>query len=99
MNATATLVPLRLNSGAVTASVQYDGRKPWHRIALELPGGLFKSVDLATDDDYRAAAEVARKRLSRCRPGSDTYWWHRAVVAESDRRSRARFVVIPGGAS
>lgn len=67
---------------------------------MELPDGCFVAVDdRATDDDYRLGAELAHKRIRRCRPGSTNWHWYRAVIAEHERRRRARFTVLPGGAS
>jgi hypothetical protein len=57
---------------------------------MELPGGLFVAVDdRATDDDYRLGADLARKRLPRCKRGSTNWHWYRAVIAEHERREQS----------
>lgn len=62
---------------------------------MELPDGRFVAVDdKATDEHYRLGAELARKRLPRCKRGSTNWCWYRAVIAEHERR---RLAVVTGG--
>ncbi len=53
---------------------------------VELPDDLFvSSLDAMRPEDWSAAAELARTRLKRCRPGSLNWRWYTAVVAEQVR--------------
>lgn len=65
---------------------------------MELPDGRFVAVDhRATDEHYRLGADLARKRLPRCKRGSTNWHWYRAVITEHERRRHARLTVLPGG--
>lgn len=67
--------------------------------AIECPGDLFVCPTVATDEDWRSAAELAQKRLRRCRAGSGRWWSYTAVITEQARRRRGRLAVLPGGAA
>lgn len=75
---------------------------PWRSITglMELPDGRFVAVDeRASDEHYALGAELARKRIRRCRQGSTNWHWYRAVIAEHERRRRLVLTVLPGGAA
>ncbi len=56
---------------------------------MELPDGRFVAVDdRATDEHYALGADLARKRIGRCRAGSTNWHWYRAVIAEDERRQQ-----------
>lgn len=61
--------------------------------------GVFVAPQVATDEDYAEAASLSTRPLKRCRTGSRTWHWHRAVIAEHERRRRSRLTVLPGGAT
>lgn len=71
---------------------------------MELPDGTFVAVDdRATTELYALGADLARKRIGRCRPGSTNWHWYRAVIAEHERRQQteqylARFIEARRGA-
>jgi len=64
-------------------------------VALELPGDRFVPPDLATAAQWIEAGRLSTRRLARCRDGSPTWWRHRAVAAEAQRRTGVSLVVPP----
>lgn len=64
---------------------------------LELPDDDFVALEAATDQHFALAAELAAKRLPRCKFGSVNWHWYHAVIAEHEARRRGRITVIIGG--
>lgn len=65
---------------------------------LELPDGTFTGSTTVREEDWPRAAYLSERRLKRCKVGSHTWHWHRAVIAENDRRRRSRLTILSGGA-
>lgn len=63
-------------------------------VALELPRGMFVMPERATPAEWLDAGRLSASRLSRCRPGSSTWWRHRAVIHEAEKRCNARLMVV-----
>lgn len=59
-------------------------------VAFELPGGRWARPRTATDDDWLQGAHLSSRRLRRCRKWSATWWRHRAIIAEAERRCGRR---------
>jgi len=64
---------------------------------LERADHYFVSLDRATDEDFRSAAELARRRILRCKLGSDRWWWYTCVIFTQER-PRLHLVPTDGGA-
>jgi len=65
---------------------------------MELPDGRFGPVDeRATDEQFDLGAELARRRINRCRRGSTNWLWYRSVLAEHGRRRGVPLIALPGG--
>ena len=63
-------------------------------VALELPGQMWIRPDLATTAEWAEAGRLSASRLGRCRRGSQTWWRHRAVIYEAEKRCNARLMVV-----
>jgi hypothetical protein len=64
-------------------------------VALELPGQRFVNPRVATAAEWMEAGRPSASRLRRCRPGTSTWWGHRAIIAEAERRGNARLLAGP----
>ncbi len=63
-------------------------------VALELSRQRWVRPDRATKAEWLEAGQLSARRLSRCRPGSSTWWRHRAVIHEAEQRCNARLMVV-----
>jgi hypothetical protein len=64
-------------------------------VALEMQGDRWVNPRNATRAEWLAAGRLSASRLSRCRRGSGTWWRHRAIIAEAERRCNARLMAVP----
>jgi hypothetical protein len=63
-------------------------------VAIELPSGGWVMPEQATPAEWLDAARLSASRLPRCRSGSDTWWRHRAVMHEAEKRGNVRLLAV-----
>lgn len=65
--------------------------------AIEAHGDRWILATAASDAEWLEGALLSARRVRRCRWGSETWWRHRAVILEAERRCGVR--LLSGGAA